>query len=338
MTRQRSSWTAIGFSAIATMAFAGVFAASGLTQDKHGDRGHGIQTSPVLTPAPRTPTRDTAPARSLTFAVWDLRHLSTQDADRRKQRQSPKPSVWRNTFGAERRTQRWRLRAPHNIDADVTILLGVAAIKDLRRMFEARHHHIVISRGALLNLGPSLTPDGRTAAKRFPAIVIRRRAGVRLTGQRHFLLPKLGSLASHWQSPGLATRLSIAGRRSIWLLTVRFPEACRNKGAGPAQPDCERSYLLREDIAGWLADRRKNGDTVLLAGVTAGAHLLEPGSAVQWAGDRDANADKCERGRPALGLVTSPGYAGRDNQLTLSAAAAPKQRPCIRVVELEFRQ
>ncbi len=167
---------------------------------------------------------------------------------------------WRHTFGAERRTARWRQIPGLGFEADIIALQGIERLTDVRRLFKARAFHVVTSRQLLAR---SSTNSGglatfRTDAPPTTAIVFRRRRGVRIAGFRHFLPP-----AGRQEAPAITVmRLRIYGR-PLYVASVDLPQDCE-----PDQPSerCSGAAEVASAFANWAANLRPSEAGILIFG------------------------------------------------------------------------
>jgi len=282
-----------------------------------------LETSPYVRVTPRAP-----PLTELQIAVWNLQHLTKEEAAALKKKQSPKRTIWRNTFGAERKTATWRSRGRTGIDANVVALQGVTNVNDMRRMFSARTHHVVVSRAALSDYGAAINTSQRqgTEAPGFSAIAIRRKAGLRLSGQRHFVPPRLGRTIAQWRTPGFAIRLRIGAGKYVWVAILRLTPECQIRSDRAPLPQCDGERLATEDINRWIADTLAKGNQIVLAG-TGVSELGSRGQRV-FSKPSKFNIEYCAHRRPGIDVLSpSPGTLQLTN-LSITSLAAPEPRPC----------
>lgn len=172
--------------------------------------------------------------------------------------------TWRTTFGSERQTAPAPKRSARDAllaalaEVDAVLIQGVAAVGPLRRLFPARDWRLVVSRrvtvpGDADDLMQSVTLPATTA------IVVKARAGLRVTGRSHALRLE-GSDASDAEdtlSPSsAAVRLSAPGH-TLWLAAVALPRACAEE-----DPPCPALKGL--DL--WRAAKRSSGEPALIGG------------------------------------------------------------------------
>ncbi len=276
------------------------------------------------------PGRDT----SLSIAAWNLQHKTEKEAAERSKNRQPDRAVWRNTFGSQRRTAAWRTRGATGIDADVIALQGITTINEVRRIFPARSHHLIVSRAALTRPpAPAAGNAANAAHSTLTAIAIRRRRGLRLTAQRHFLAPRLGRTSEFAPSLGLAVRLIVGPRRFVWLANITLNETCRPEQ--PPIPACDAERLALVEVERWLALARRSGDTVILAG-SAAARLIGANKS-RYRSPPTSAASPCTSQPLRLELVPNERKDTTTPRVTLSRQAPPKQSPCVALARLITR-
>ncbi|MEM8977507.1 MAG: hypothetical protein AAGD43_36110, partial [Pseudomonadota bacterium] len=178
-------------------------------------------------------TAQTRAIKQLTIAAWVVQ-LPSDDST--AQSGTAQNSTWRNTFGRERKTARWRKLGKRSIDADIVVLKRLTSLADVRRLFPARTHQVIASRAALANVsrsielvaGEEIKPSPFTY-KTYPAIAIRRRRGLRVTAIRHITTQTKGTGVTQLDSPprhiALAARIHVTGR-FLWVMTPIVDVIC----------------------------------------------------------------------------------------------------------------
>ena len=203
--------------------------------------------------------QQTGASQTLQVAAWNLRHLTKEEAEELKDKPKPTRRKWRNTFGAERRTPSWRKRTRHGFDADIVALQGLKTVSEVRRIFPATTHQLIMSRAALSELQGEIAGARGNNQNGFTAIAIRSRAGLRVAGQHYFAVPALGPSLSSRTAPVIALRLSV-DRDAIWVLSVEFRSDC-GQTASDGNPDCDGQRLMSDDLPlGRTDPRRRNPD------------------------------------------------------------------------------
>lgn len=267
----------------------------------------------------------------LRIAAWNLRHLTPEEQARIKQKQQPAKRVWRNTFGTERRTETWRLRSAAGIDADVVAIQGGKNLTEVRRMFPARTYHLIVSRAALSEPQGTVPGTAGADAGGFTSIAVRRRQGLRVIGQRHFLAPALDRNPIRQAIPGVAIRLRVA-RQPLWVASFDIRDRCPPQPQQPPRPDCDQERLMRATIANWIERTRAAGLAVVLAGRLA--HL--PGVTARTdAGARKGDNARCTHTKPRVVLLQGAATTGTPSP-RLSARASPEKRPCAALADLDL--
>ncbi len=210
---------------------------------------------------------------SITFKVgtWNLVARKPGETEPPPLSAAPKKKNWRHTFGAERRTAQWRTLQSGGFGADIIALQGVKGVRTVRRLFPARHYHVLASRQLLSR---STAPaSGLTVVRDAPpattAIAYRRRRGIRMSGFRHFLPP-----AEHETSTGqapepaaiTALRLRIYGH-VLWIASADTHADCRRQSATDnSAKDCQWQMSIFNDFVDWARDRlsSRKGRLILL--------------------------------------------------------------------------
>jgi hypothetical protein len=299
-----------------------------------------LSPDPVLTEtdllAPAPPPRQDI--RKLRLAVWNVSHLTTEEAAELARANRPERTVWRNTFGAERRTATWQRHGRAGIDADIIALQGISTVKDVRRMFPARKFHVVFSRSALMNLDSSFG-SRQDDSNGLTAIAIRRRPGLRMAGQRHFVAPRLGSTALQATAPGLAIRVNPGAGQFIWVANIALNPDCHT--ATTPTPECDGERLAKASIDAWFDTARRSGTPVVLAGSAAALIGSNVGR-----NERPPATSACTHSPPGLTIIEAPGRGaaspdavaaqsrGSDPRWRLQRLAPPDKRPCAALARL----
>jgi hypothetical protein len=204
------------------------------------------------------------PARlTFTIATWHLRaHTGTGQPAR------PVEPVtkWRHTFGAERRTARWREIEAAGFAADIVALQGVKRATDARRLFRARSHHIVVSRQLLARSAARATGLAvfRDDAPETTALGYRRQRGVTLAGFRHFLPEKSQPhrSAGGREAPAItAFRLRVYGKL-LWVASIDIGDDC----ADEESPVCLQAARIVRDFTDWAGELNSGAVPLVMLG------------------------------------------------------------------------
>lgn len=194
-------------------------------------------------------------AVALRLASWNIAGIAPQE------KAVEAPARWRHTFGAERTSLAPVARDPVKAEADVIALQGVASVRQARSLFPARAYHVVVSRQMLLE-DRGAPPAANAEPTLKTAIVVRRRADLRIVAQEHLL--RLGAAPDGMTSgpagvAGTAVKIALPGQGSLWLLSVDLSPACDAAECGLA----ERQLA---GVATWLEAKRTAGEPAIVAG------------------------------------------------------------------------
>ena len=262
--------------------------------------------------------------RVIRIAAWNLQASEKAPVASPKPQPVAKPQQWRNTFGSERNTQRWRQRGAAGFEADIVLLQGVANIREARRLFGARTHQLIISRQVLDHRGSAADGPG------FTAVAIRYRAGFRLTQNRDFL-PSGAAQADTTAAP-LAVRLWISGNLA-WFVSVHLDAGCFKSGA-PDGPACKAQIDLVADLRSWISAERAAGIPIVIGGSlpedaikALGGKANDPAPVIAT-----SNAGACSVLPAALAAIAprQPQNPGQQAvALRLADPSAPKARACV---------
>jgi hypothetical protein len=204
------------------------------------------------------------PAR-MTFriATWHLGAKTAKTTAAAQARRPARPaSTWRHTFGSERHTARWRKLAEAGFAADIVALQGVKSPGDARRLFPARHYHVVVSRQLLARSGARSTGIAliRGNAPETTAVAYRRQRGVRLAGFRHFLPDAARTRRGEPEVAAItAFRLRIYGKL-MWVVSVDLRQDC---AAGDDRAICRQAESVLAAFKDWI-DQLKGGSAPLI--------------------------------------------------------------------------
>ena len=236
--------------------------------------GLGIAACSAILVASTPPvSAQTGKANTLQVAAWNLSHLTKEQAAELKVKPAPTQRKWRNTFGAERRTPAKRNR--HGIDADVVALQGLRTVSEVRGVFPAATHQVIVSRAALGELQGEIPGSRDSNQAGFTAIAIRSRAGIRITGQHYFTAPSLGPSLAGQTTSTIALRLTV-DRSAIWLFRSNSDPDC-SATASDNNPGCDGQRLMSDTISRWIERTRAAGTPVILAG-----HIDQLEGSVRW--------------------------------------------------------
>ncbi len=289
----------------------------------------------VLTPAREGPI---GPAQmTFSIATWHIGARSVKDggsAGETKAVQRDEPAAtWRHTFGSERRTARWREIAEAGFAADIMALQGVDSAGAARRLFNARRHHVVVSRQLLARSGPRSTGVAvfRDDAPETTALAYRRQRGVRLAGFRHFLPPEEAGASQGLQVGAIvAFRLRIYGKL-LWIASIDLGDAC---GASDQRPVCVQSGAVLGDFGAWTGRLRDGRAPLIVLGRWPGvvrARLKAQGFTLQHL-DGDTR-DDCSPA-PSGMLLATPATPGALTAELSGKAMPARGHGCAQLGEL----
>ena len=291
--------------------------------------------------------------KQLSIAAWAV-SLQTDESTSRSTTTSS--SSWRNTFGRERKTARWRKLGKRSIDADIVVLTQLKSIKEIRRLFPARTHQLIASRAALakanrrleLVAGNDIEPALITYDS-FPAIAVRRRRGLRVTALRHLTIKTspdrdVGEKLRPQQHVALAVRMRVSGRH-LWVMApiknirCHRPKQLETKQSSSA-PTCPTAGQARERIQQWLSQIGQNQTAILIA--KASTNDASPSSASPSSASKDKpdTADTTSEENPACKHAArpriEPAVALQGTRITLSEQQSAADRPCATLATLKF--
>ena len=263
----------------------------------------------------------------LHIAAWNLQHITKEEAEKLKKKPKQATRKWRNTFGAERRTKAWRKRARHGFYADIVALQGVKTVAEVRRLFPALTHQLLVSRAALSELRGEISGPREKAKGGFTAIVVRSRTGLRVRGQHNFTAPALGPSLPRQTAPIIALRLNVY-REPIWVLSMAFRANCGGT-ASDGNPECDSERLMKDDVARWIERTRAAGTPVIIAGtIDQLSKRLGRNASDGAAQPEQAEHARCAEAKPGIQLVPGDDSDG-DVALKFRLRSAPKNLPCV---------
>ncbi|MGI9409791.1 MAG: hypothetical protein ACR2OV_06940 [Hyphomicrobiaceae bacterium] len=238
----------------------------------------------------------------------------------------PKPTrrKWRNTFGAERRTPSWRKRSRHGFYADIVALQGVKTVSEVRRLFPALTHQLLVSRAAISELRGEISGSRAQDTSGFTAVVVRSRTGLRVSGQHNFTAPALSPSLPHRAAPIVALRLSV-NRDAVWVLSIAFRSDC-GATASDGKPDCDSQRLMSDEVYRWIERTRAAGTPIIATGTfdQLRARLgREPSVDAAQTGPTT-----CAETRPDILLIPG-GDADLTSTLKLRRRPPLKKLPCV---------
>ena len=250
-----------------------------------------------------------------------------------------KPQRWRNTFGAERRTQTRPAIGSSGINADVIALQGVRQIADVRRLFPARTYSLLVSRAVLLSLTSSQSsrPVVSNQSPQHPfvtAIAIRRQPGVRVVGNHNFVSePPSGSESDQPFYAGLAVRLSVS-RQPVWVTSVDLTRACGPDKPASTKTTCKLRSVGERNVGVWAKRTIAAQIPVVLTGTYAGNVLKRAKTAASKITTiRPPAKTPCKRIKPTVALVQSTDIVA-DGDQSISERVGPTKRPCVTLVQV----
>ncbi len=243
------------------------------TGPQAGAEGAGIVTeTPIgaeafaeepIMPAPTKPQFFGPAQLTFTIATWHLRAVT--GAGQPAQPVEP-VTKWRHTFGAERRTARWREIEAAGFAADIVGLQGVKRATDARRLFSARTHHVVVSRQLLARSAARATGLAvfRDDAPETTALAYRRQRGVTLAGFRHFLPAKSRSHGSSdaREAPAFTVfRLRVYGKL-VWVASIDLGDECSDD----ERPVCLQADRIFTDFTDWAGGLSEGAAPIVILG------------------------------------------------------------------------
>lgn len=226
--------------------------------------------------------------KQLTIAAWIVQVPSDEA---KLPSGTAQKSTWRNTFGRERKTARWRKLGKRSIDADIVVLKRLKSLADVRRLFPARTHQVIASRAALASVnnstaliaGEQIKPSPFTY-ETYPAIAIRRRRGLRVTAIRHITTQTKGTGLTELDTPprhiALAARIHVTGR-FVWILTpivdVTCNRAAQDRSNQRGSPiDCPTGKPPIDQIHRWLRKLTDQQTPIIIATTTRQSARKQP--------------------------------------------------------------
>ncbi|MGI9423370.1 MAG: hypothetical protein ACR2PA_09255, partial [Hyphomicrobiaceae bacterium] len=220
------------------------------------------------------------PIKTLRIAAWNLADQSKSPAGDAGGQAQSKPQRWRNTFGAERRSSNRLAAGASGLNADIIALQGVREIAEVRRLFPARTHNLVLSRAVLLSLNSSQdsrpAAAKRSSAKSFvTAIAVRRQPGVRVVGNHHFFVEAGGDNPNTQRLyTGLAIRLNVS-RQPVWVTSVDLTRVCGVDEPASTDTSCDLHSAAERTVGLWTKRTVAAQIPVVLAGTYARALLKQ---------------------------------------------------------------
>ena len=301
-----------------------------------------------LPPASAQTIRNAPPAiQQLTVATWIVELKQERDAS---QTATTTTSTWRNTFGRERKTARWRKLGKRSIDADIVVLKQLKSLKDVRRLFPARTHQLIASRAALANANQRLeriagndVEPAHIIYDSFPAIAVRRRRGLRVTALRHITtkLPQSLSETAASAAPrhvALAARLRVSGRQ-LWVVTPLQDVRCRQtspvrSGQQTAVPSCPTKQQAEEQLNQWLDSSAQRNATVVMAKMSDRPEADgDKPLATQRSSSKPEEGLECQRTKQPVIKTRGP---TTENGIALGSLQPAADRPCAALAKLTF--
>ncbi len=301
-----------------------------------------------LPPASAQTTYNAPPAiQQLTVATWIVELEHEQDAS---QTTTTTTSSWRNTFGRERKTARWRKLGKRSIDADIVVLKQLKSLKDVRRLFPARTHQLIASRAALANANQRLeriagndVEPAHITYDSFPAIAVRRRRGLRVTAVRHITTKGPESLQETTVSAtprhvALAARLRVSGRQ-LWVVTPLQDVRCRQtppvgSGQQTALPSCPTEQQAEEQLNQWLVSSAQRHGPVVMTRMSdqPDADGDKP-QATERSSSKPEERLKCQKTKQPV--IETRGHA-TETGIALGPLQRAADRPCAALAKLTF--
>jgi len=210
--------------------------------------------------APTAPQSFGPASVTFTIATW---HIRARTGNGEPSRPAEPVTKWRHTFGAERRTARWREIDKAGFAADIVALQGVKRVTDARQLFQARSHQVVVSRQLLARAtGIAVFRDD---APETTALAYRRQRGVTLAGFRHFLPARgkpRGSVAGREAAAITVFRLRIYGQL-LWAASIDLGDDCEERDERPA---CRQASQILRDFSDWVGELRNGAAPLVLLG------------------------------------------------------------------------
>ncbi len=282
--------------------------------------------------------------KQLTIAAWVVQLASDESTS---QDGNAKRSTWRNTFGQERKTARWRKLGKRSIDADIVVLKRLKSLADVRRLFPARTHRVIASRAALAKVsrsteliaGEKVKPSPFTY-ETFPAIAIRRRRGLRITAIRHITTQTIGTGIAQTGSPprhiALAARIHATGR-FIWVMTPIVDVTCTITDQD--RSDCPTGKPPINQIHRWLRTFTDQKTPIIIATTTErpAQRQSEDGEA-----DKEAAKDASQKAAAKSRCKSSqrPTIVAADKLpaelVELGELKPSADRPCAAIAQLNY--
>jgi len=219
--------------------------------------------------------------QQLWIASWDLTDAAAEGLLLREQKSE---TVWRHTFGAERRRTQRPTSVADRIDADIAILQGIDNIRETRLLFPASGWNVVFSR-SLVNRRSA--PAASSAADRLSfAVAHRYIRGLRTTGYEPIRViseAAFDETGTRRELParniGLGIRFSYYGY-VFWTASATLPDGCTlDLESDPVTATCREARRLRD----WVIEKREDLQPVL-----TGGRLRASGDPAVAAGDSPA--------------------------------------------------
>jgi hypothetical protein len=217
---------------------------------------------PIM-PALTTPQFFGPAQLTFTIATW---HLRAHTGSGQPERPVEPVTKWRHTFGAERRTARWREIEAAGFAADIVGLQGVKRATDAQRLFRARTHHVVVSRQLLARSAARATGLAvfRDDAPETTALAYRRQRGVTLAGFRHFLPAKRRSNGSSnaREAPAVTVfRLRVYGKL-VWIASMDLGDECSED----EKAVCLQAARIFRDFTDWAGGLSEGTAPIVMLG------------------------------------------------------------------------
>jgi hypothetical protein len=214
--------------------------------------------------APTAPKAFGPASVTFTIATW---HIRARTGNGEPSRPAEPVTKWRHTFGAERRTARWREIDKAGFAADIVALQGVKRATDARQLFQARNHHVVVSRQLLVRSAARATGIAvfRDDTPETTALAYRRQRGVTLAGFRHFLPAKgqpRSSAGGREAAAITAFRLRIYGQL-LWVASIDLGDDCRESDERPV---CRQAFQILRDFTAWVGELRGGAAPLVMLG------------------------------------------------------------------------
>lgn len=177
-------------------------------------------------------------------------------------------SVWRNTFGSERKDIPVSHRRLIEMDADIVLLQGVRSMREVRKLFPARRWRIVVSRQLLPTLDNIyLGRSRKIASDPTTAIAFRYQAGMRVTGIKHLMEFASDAALKPEPEQSLKTRPSKSAAGTAirvfmngnvwWFASLAFSASCTSDKTA-----CKSWHFYRD----WASDMLSKTQNIVMGG------------------------------------------------------------------------